>query len=140
MRDRRALFDEHGIVLIADEVQTSFARTGNWIAMVAYVVSADITTMTKDLAGGLPLAAITGRSGLMDAAHPNGLGGTYGGNPLGVAAAHMVMEDSRKRTCSPVRMNSARAQFNVSNRSAHGHMNSSTFAAPPDGCSRVQHR
>jgi len=92
MRGLRALCDEHGIVMIADEVQTGFARTGNMFAMEGYDVSADITTMAKGLAGGLPLAALTGRADLMDAAQPGGLGGTYGGNPLGIAAANAVLD------------------------------------------------
>ena len=92
MVELRKLCDEHGIVLIADEVQTGFARTGNLFAMEAYGVAADITTMAKGLAGGLPLAALTGRADLMDAVHPGGLGGTYGGNPLGIAAANAVLD------------------------------------------------
>ena len=92
VRGLRKLCDEHGIVLIADEVQTGFARTGNLFAMHGYDVAADLTTMAKGLAGGLPLAAVTGRASLMDAAHPGGLGGTYGGNPLGIAAAHAVLD------------------------------------------------
>jgi 4-aminobutyrate aminotransferase len=92
VRDLRNLCDEHGIVLIADEVQTGFARTGNMFAMDGYDVSADITTMAKGLAGGMPLSAVTGRADLMDAAAPGGLGGTYGGNPLGVAAANAVLD------------------------------------------------
>ena len=92
MRGLRALCDEHGIVMIADEVQTGFARTGNLFAMEGYDVAADITTMAKGLAGGLPLAALTGRADLMNAAHPGGLGGTYGGNPLGIAAANAVLD------------------------------------------------
>jgi 4-aminobutyrate aminotransferase len=92
MREIRALCDTHGIVMIADEVQTGFARTGNLFAMDAYDVSADLTTMAKGLAGGFPLAAVTGKAELMDAAHPGGLGGTYGGNPLGIAAAHAVLD------------------------------------------------
>ena len=88
----RALCDQHGIVMIADEVQTGFARTGNMFAMEAYGVAADLTTMAKGLAGGLPLAAVTGRAELMDAANPGGLGGTYAGNPLGIAAAHAVLD------------------------------------------------
>jgi len=92
VRGLRELCDEHGIVLIADEVQTGFARTGNLFAMDGYSVSPDITTMAKGLAGGLPLAAVTGRADLMDAAAPGGLGGTYGGNPLGIAAAHAVLD------------------------------------------------
>ena len=88
----RALCDKHGIVMIADEVQTGFARTGHLFAMEAYDVAADLTTMAKGLAGGLPLAAVTGRAELMDAANPGGLGGTYAGNPLGIAAAHAVLD------------------------------------------------
>ena len=92
VRAIRALCDEHCIVMIADEVQTGFARTGHMFAMEGYGVAADITTMAKGLAGGLPLAALTGRAGLMDAAHPGGLGGTYGGNPIGIAAANAVLD------------------------------------------------
>ncbi|MDO6523730.1 4-aminobutyrate--2-oxoglutarate transaminase [Shimia thalassica] len=92
MRGLRALCDEHGIIMVADEVQTGFARTGNLFAMDGYDVCADITTMAKGLAGGLPLAAVTGRADIMDAAAPGGLGGTYGGNPLGIAAANAVLD------------------------------------------------
>ncbi|WP_285895539.1 4-aminobutyrate--2-oxoglutarate transaminase [Epibacterium ulvae] len=92
MRALRQLCDDHGIVLIADEVQTGFARTGTLFAMEHYDVHADITTMAKGLAGGLPLAAVTGRQDLMDSVNPGGLGGTYGGNPLGIAAAHAVLD------------------------------------------------
>ena len=92
VRAIRKLCDDHGIVMIADEVQTGFARTGNLFAMQGYGVAAAVTAMAKGLAGGLPLAALTGRADLMDAAHPGGLGGTYGGNPLGIAAAHAVLD------------------------------------------------
>ena len=92
MRGLRQLCDDHGIVMIADEVQTGFARTGTLFAMDGYAVSADITTMAKGLAGGLPLAALTGRAEMMDAAHPGGLGGTYAGNPLGIAASNAVLD------------------------------------------------
>ncbi len=92
MRGLRALCDEHGIVLIADEVQTGFARTGKLFAMEHHDVAPDLTAMAKGLAGGLPLAAVTGRATIMDAANPGGLGGTYGGNPLGIAAAHAVLD------------------------------------------------
>lgn len=88
----RALCDQHGILLIADEVQTGFARTGKLFAMEHYDVVADLTTMAKGLAGGFPLAAVTGRAELMDAPKPGGLGGTYGGNPVGIAAAHAVLD------------------------------------------------
>jgi len=92
MRALRRLCDDHGIVMIADEVQTGFARTGKLFAMEHYDVAADITCMAKGLAGGLPLAAVTGRASIMDAANPGGLGGTYGGNPLGIAAANAVLD------------------------------------------------
>jgi 4-aminobutyrate aminotransferase len=88
----RKLCDDNGIVLIADEVQTGFARTGTLFAMEAYGVSADLTTMAKGLGGGFPIAAVTGKASIMDAAHPGGLGGTYGGNPIGIAAAHAVLD------------------------------------------------
>ncbi|MEO0385198.1 MAG: 4-aminobutyrate--2-oxoglutarate transaminase [Pseudomonadota bacterium] len=88
----RDICDTHGIVLIADEVQTGFARTGKLFAMEHHDVAADLTTMAKGLAGGFPLAAVTGRAEMMDAAAPGGLGGTYGGNPIGIAAAHAVLD------------------------------------------------
>jgi len=92
VRGIRALCDQHGMVMIADEVQTGFARTGHLFAMEAYDVAADLTCMAKGLAGGLPLSAVTGKAALMDAAHPGGLGGTYAGNPLGIAAANAVLD------------------------------------------------
>jgi 4-aminobutyrate aminotransferase len=92
MRGLRALCDTHGILLIADEVQTGFARTGKLLAMEHYDVAADLTTMAKSLAGGYPLSAVTGRAEVMDAPNPGGLGGTYGGSPLGIAAALAVLD------------------------------------------------
>ncbi len=92
VRAIRKICDEHGIVMIADEVQTGFARTGTMFCMEQYGVAADITAMAKGLAGGLPLAALTGKASLMDAAHPGGLGGTFGGNPIGIAAANAVLD------------------------------------------------
>ena len=92
MRSLRALCDAHGILLIADEVQTGFARTGKLLAMEHYDVAADLTTMAKSLAGGFPLSAVTGRAEVMDAPNPGGLGGTYGGSPLGIAAALAVLD------------------------------------------------
>lgn len=74
MRGLRELCDEHGMLLIADEIQTGFARTGHLFAMEGYDVAPDLTTMAKGLAGGLPLAAVTGRAEIMDAAQPGGLG------------------------------------------------------------------
>ncbi|WP_372881885.1 4-aminobutyrate--2-oxoglutarate transaminase [Psychromonas sp.] len=89
----RALCDEHGILLIADEVQTGFARTGKMFAMDHYPKGiADLMTMAKSLAGGMPLSAVCGRAEVMDAPAPGGLGGTYAGNPLAVAAAHAVID------------------------------------------------
>ncbi|MEO8057633.1 MAG: 4-aminobutyrate--2-oxoglutarate transaminase [Burkholderiales bacterium] len=88
----RALCDEHGIVLIADEIQTGFGRTGKMFAMEHFGVTADLMTIAKSLAGGLPLSAVTGRAEIMDAPAPGGLGGTYAGNPLAIAAAHAVID------------------------------------------------
>jgi 4-aminobutyrate aminotransferase len=88
----REIADKHGILLIADEVQTGFARTGKLFAMEHTGVVADITTMAKGLGGGLPIAAVTGRADIMDAPGPGGLGGTYAGNPLGVAAGNAVLD------------------------------------------------
>lgn len=88
----RALCDQHGILMIADEVQTGFARTGKMFAMEHYGVSADLMTMAKSMAGGTTLSAVSGRSEVMDAPNPGGLGGTYAGNPLAVAAAHAVLD------------------------------------------------
>jgi 4-aminobutyrate aminotransferase/(S)-3-amino-2-methylpropionate transaminase len=77
----------NGIVFVADEVQTGFARTGDWFACEHEGVVPDLVTTAKGIAGGLPLAAVTGRAEIMDAVHTGGLGGTYGGNPLACAAA-----------------------------------------------------
>lgn len=92
LRELRAICDEHGILLIADEVQTGFGRTGKWFAMQHHGVAPDLITCAKSLAAGLPLSAVIGRSTIMDAPGPGGLGGTYGGNPLGVAAALAVLD------------------------------------------------
>ncbi len=78
---------EKGIVFIADEVQSGFCRTGDWFASEHEGVVPDIVATAKGIAGGMPLSGITGRAGLMDAVHPGGLGGTYGGNPVACAAA-----------------------------------------------------
>lgn len=88
----RKICDAYGILLIADEVQTGFARTGKMFAMEHYGVIPDLTTMAKGLGGGFPIAAITGRADVMDGANPGGLGGTYGGSPIGIAAAHAVLD------------------------------------------------
>ena len=88
----RQLCDAHGILLIADEVQTGAGRTGTWLACEQWGVVPDIITMAKSMAGGMPLSAILGRADIMDAAAPGGLGGTYAGNPMAVASALAVLE------------------------------------------------
>jgi 4-aminobutyrate aminotransferase len=89
----RALCDEHGIVLIADEIQTGFGRTGKMFAMEHFApVVPDLMTIAKSLAAGVPLSAVCGRAEIMDAPAPGGLGGTYAGNPLAIAAAHAVID------------------------------------------------
>jgi len=77
----------NGIVFIADEIQSGFCRTGDWFAMDHEGVVPDMITTAKGIAGGMPLAAVTGRADLMDAVHAGGLGGTYGGNPVACAGA-----------------------------------------------------
>lgn len=92
MQALRRVCDRHGIVLIADEVQTGFGRTGKMFAMEHYDVSPDLICLAKSLAGGFPLSAVIGRAPIMDAADPGGLGGTYAGNPLACAAALAVLD------------------------------------------------
>ena len=87
---------EHGIVFIADEVQSGFCRTGDWFASDHEGVVPDLITTAKGIAGGMPLAAVTGRAELMDAVHVGGLGGTYGGNPVACAAALAAIETMRE--------------------------------------------
>ncbi|KAA0024835.1 4-aminobutyrate--2-oxoglutarate transaminase [Antrihabitans cavernicola] len=82
----------NGVVFIADEVQSGFARTGAWFASEHEGIVPDLVTMAKGIAGGMPLAAVTGRADLIDAVHPGGLGGTYGGNPVACAAAVAAIE------------------------------------------------
>ena len=88
----RKLCDAHGILLIADEVQSGFARTGKMFAMDHSCVNADLTAMAKGLAGGMPLSAVTGRAEIMDYVGPGSIGGTYGGSPLAVAASLAVLD------------------------------------------------
>jgi 4-aminobutyrate aminotransferase / (S)-3-amino-2-methylpropionate transaminase / 5-aminovalerate transaminase len=87
-----AFAQEHGILFIADEIQTGFGRTGRMFASEHYGLVPDLITTAKSLAGGLPLAAVTGRADVMDAPQVGGLGGTYGGNPLACAAALAVLD------------------------------------------------
>ena len=88
----RQLCDKHGIVLIADEIQTGFARTGKMFSFEHAQVEPDLITMAKGIAGGFPIAAVVGKTDIMDAPLPGGLGGTYGGSPLGCVAALAVLE------------------------------------------------
>jgi 4-aminobutyrate aminotransferase/4-aminobutyrate aminotransferase/(S)-3-amino-2-methylpropionate transaminase len=92
LRALRRLCDEHGIVLIADEVQGGIARTGKMFSIEHAGVVPDLITVAKGLGGGFPLSGVIGRASIMDAAHPGGLGGTYGGNPISIAAAHAVLD------------------------------------------------
>ena len=80
---------------IADEIQTGFCRTGDWFACSHEGVVPDLITTAKGIAGGLPLAGVTGRAEIMDAVHSGGLGGTYGGNPVACAAALAAIETMR---------------------------------------------
>ncbi|MBY8879495.1 4-aminobutyrate--2-oxoglutarate transaminase [Actinacidiphila acidipaludis] len=86
----------NGIVFVADEIQTGFCRTGQWFACEDEGIVPDLITTAKGIAGGLPLAAVTGRAEIMDAAHAGGLGGTYGGNPVACAAALGAIETMRE--------------------------------------------
>jgi len=88
----RKMCDEHGIVLIADEIQTGFARTGKMFNFEYSEVEPDLITMAKGIAGGFPIAAVVGKSEIMDAPLPGGLGGTYGGSPVACAAALAVLD------------------------------------------------
>ncbi len=87
---------ENGVVFIADEIQSGFCRTGDWFASDHEGIVPDLITTAKGIAGGLPLAGVTGRAELMDAVHVGGLGGTYGGNPIACAAALGAIEEMRE--------------------------------------------
>ena len=88
----RALCDRHGILLVVDEVQTGFARTGKMFGVEHSGIKPDIMTVAKSLAGGFPLSGVIGRAAIMDAAEPGGLGGTYAGSPIAIAAALAVLD------------------------------------------------
>jgi len=92
MQALRSLCDDNGIVLIADEIQSGFARTGKFFACEYTDIEPDLMTVAKGVAGGFPLAAVVGKADIMDAPLPGGLGGTYGGSPIGCAAALAVIE------------------------------------------------
>ena len=92
MEGLRAICDEHGICLIADEVQTGFGRTGKLFAIEHYGVEPDLITVAKSIAGGLPLSGVLGKAEILDAAHDGAVGGTYVGNPVAQAAALAVLD------------------------------------------------
>ncbi|RMP65604.1 hypothetical protein ALQ18_04101 [Pseudomonas marginalis pv. marginalis] len=91
LKGLRALTEKHGIVLILDEIQTGFGRTGKWFGFQHAGIQPDLVTVAKSLAGGLPLSGVVGKAAVMDAPLPGGLGGTYGGNALSCAAALAVI-------------------------------------------------
>jgi 4-aminobutyrate aminotransferase len=137
----RKICDTHGILLIADEVQTGFARTGKLFAMEHHGVTPDLMTIAKSLAGGMPLSGVVGRAELMDAASPGGLGGTYAGNPLAVAAAHAVLDViDEEKLCEratklgdklKAKLNSLKADFpQIADVRGPGAMNAVEFCAP----------
>jgi len=88
----RRLCDEHGIVMVADEVQTGFCRTGKTFAIEHFGVEPDLMTIAKSVAAGLPLSGVLGRAEIMDAPGDSAVGGTYVGNPVAIAAAHAVLD------------------------------------------------
>ncbi|WP_298975431.1 4-aminobutyrate--2-oxoglutarate transaminase [uncultured Roseobacter sp.] len=92
MRALRDICDQHGILLISDEIQAGFGRTGTWFAVEHSGVVPDLITVAKSMAGGYPIAGVIGRADVMDAMAPGGLGGTYGGNPVACAAALAAIE------------------------------------------------
>ncbi|MCT8335234.1 4-aminobutyrate--2-oxoglutarate transaminase [Leptospira sp. 85282-16] len=92
LKKLRAICDEHGILLIADEVQSGFARTGKLFAIEHSGIKPDLITTAKSLAAGMPLSAVIGKTSIMDAVEPGGLGGTYAGNPVACAAGIAVMD------------------------------------------------
>jgi 4-aminobutyrate aminotransferase/(S)-3-amino-2-methylpropionate transaminase len=92
VRGLRRICDEHGIVLVADEVQTGFGRTGRMFAMEHFDVEADLLVVAKSIAGGLPLSGVIGRASIMDDPHPGAIGGTFIGNPVALAAACAVLD------------------------------------------------
>ncbi len=98
MQALREVCDTHGILLIADEIQSGFGRTGRMFAIEHSRVEPDLVTVAKSLAGGFPLSGVIGRASIMDAVEPGGLGGTYGGSPIGCAAALAVLDVIKDET------------------------------------------
>lgn len=144
MRSLREICDQNGILLIVDEVQTGFGRTGKMFAMEHYDVQADLITFAKSLAGGMPLSGVCGRTEIMDAPAPGGLGGTYAGNGLAIASAHAVLDiidsESLLERANILgdkiksRLNVIRSQVpQISDVRGPGAMNAVEFIAPETG-------
>lgn len=140
----REICDENGILLIADEIQTGFGRTGKLFAMEHHTVRPDLITMAKSLAGGFPLSAVCGRAKLMDSAAPGGLGGTYAANPMAVAASLAVLDviEEEKLSERAVRLGATLRSRLEKLRAAHpaifevrglGAMNAVEFCDPSTG-------
>jgi 4-aminobutyrate aminotransferase/(S)-3-amino-2-methylpropionate transaminase len=148
LRELRRLADAHGIVLIADEIQTGFGRTGTMFAIEQSGVVPDLLTFAKSVAGGLPLSGVVGRAEIVDAVEPGGLGGTYAGNPLACAAALATLdafdaEDVLGRAERLGRKIRARLDALAAAYPAHivdvrglGAMLGISFAVPPDPTSK----
>src|SRR5271169_744358 len=123
LRELRALCDRHGIVFIADEIQTGFGRTGTWLAIEQAAVVPDLVTVAKSLAGGFPLSGVIGRATIMDSVAPGGLGGTFAGSPVSCAAAlavldifrdeHVLARAEKQGALVRARLDAMRAQFPV---------------------------
>jgi len=116
MKGLREICDQHGIVLIIDEVQTGFARTGRWAAHELYGIKPDLSTWAKSMGGGLPISAVVGKASIMDRASPGTLGGTFGGNPVACAGALATIRrmeslglNARAETCGAL----IRERFNA---------------------------
>lgn len=150
MRGLRAVCDRHGIVMIADEVQTGFGRTGKLFAMAHHDVQPDLMTMAKSLAGGMPLSAVCGRAEIMDAPLPGGLGGTYAGSPLAVAAAHAVIDTiEEERLCERAAQLGVQLQVHLEGLRAQcpamaevrglGSMIAAEFVDPATGAPSAEH-
>lgn len=157
LRALRELCDKHRIVLIADEVQTGFGRTGRMFAMEHSGVAADLVAVAKSLSGGFPLSAVVGSAGIMDAPGPGGLGGTFAGSPVAIAAAHAVLDvlDAEDLCARSERLGSRLVEFLEQRRGSVpqlaevrglGSMVAAEFCAPgtnspdPDFAKRVQKR
>ena len=111
LRALRDICDQHGIMLIVDEVQTGFARTGRVFATEYFDIEPDLMTIAKALGGGYPISGVLGKAEIMDSPEPGGLGGTYGGSPIACAAAHAVLDLIKEQNlCEKSQVMGARMQ------------------------------